>query len=91
MSLAIKKKFPKFYIWQKKIRNRMPCKIEFWDKQYYNVNYKIKQLFKVWINNKSEIKIIAKRTNLLGQDINENTTGIIIEIYEDGTISKTIK
>ncbi len=70
MSLAIKKKFPKFYIWQKKIRNRMPCKIEFWDKQYYNVNYKIKQLFKVWVNNKSEI-IEAKTVykNYKGGDV----------------------
>ena len=63
---------------------------------YYRLTqYDIDGAFEIFdpiaINNKSEIKIIAKRTNLLGQDINENTTGIIIEIYEDGTISKTIK
>ena len=63
---------------------------------YYRLSqYDIDGAFEIFdpiaINNKSEIKIIAKRTNLLGQDINENTTGIIIEIYEDGTISKTIK
>jgi hypothetical protein len=43
------------------------------------------------INNKSQIKIIAKRTNLIGQEVNENETGIIIEIYEDGTLIRTIK
>jgi len=43
------------------------------------------------INNKSQIKIIAKRTNLIGQEVDENETGIIIEIYEDGTLIRTIK
>jgi len=43
------------------------------------------------INNKSQIKIIAKRINLIGQEVDENETGIIIEIYEDGTLIRTIK
>jgi hypothetical protein len=43
------------------------------------------------INNKSQIKIIAKRINLIGQEIDENATGIIIEVYEDGTLKRTIK
>ena len=43
------------------------------------------------INNKSEIKIIAKRINLIGQEVDENETGIVIEIYEDGTLKRTIK
>jgi hypothetical protein len=63
---------------------------------YYRLSqYDIDGAFEVFdpiaINNKSEIKIIAKRTNLLGQEINENATGIIIEIYEDGSIKKIIK
>ena len=43
------------------------------------------------INNRDRINIIAKRINLTGQEVNENATGIIIEIYEDGSIKKTIK
>jgi len=43
------------------------------------------------INNRDRINIIAKRLNLAGQEVNENATGIIIEIYEDGTITRTIK
>lgn len=45
----------------------------------------------ILINNKSEIKIIAKRINLIGQEIDENETGIVIEIYEDGTLKRIIK
>jgi len=43
------------------------------------------------INNRDRINIIAKRINLAGQEVNENATGIIIEIYEDGTIKRIIK
>ena len=43
------------------------------------------------INNRDRINIIAKRINLTGQEVNENATGIIIEIYEDGTIKRIIK
>ena len=43
------------------------------------------------INNKSSIRIVSRRTNLLGQDIDENATGVILEIYEDGTFKRIIK
>ena len=43
------------------------------------------------INNRDRINIIAKRINLAGQEVNENATGIIIEIYEDGSIKRIIK
>ena len=43
------------------------------------------------INNRDRINIIVKRTNLAGQEVNENATGIIIEIYEDGSIKRVIK
>jgi hypothetical protein len=43
------------------------------------------------INNRDRINIIAKRINLAGQEVNENATGIIIEIYEDGSIKRVIK
>ena len=43
------------------------------------------------INNRDRINIIAKRINLAGQEVNENAPGIIIEIYEDGSIKRVIK
>jgi hypothetical protein len=43
------------------------------------------------INNKDRINIITKRINLAGQEVNENATGFIIEIYEDGTIKRVFK
>ena len=43
------------------------------------------------INNIDRINIIAKRINLAGQEVNENATGFIIEIYEDGTIKRVFK
>lgn len=43
------------------------------------------------INNRDRINIIAKRINLAGQEVNENSTGIIIEIYEDGSIKRIIR
>jgi hypothetical protein len=43
------------------------------------------------INNKINSKIPIKITNLLGQEVNEGSTGVIIEIYDDGSIKKTIK
>lgn len=43
------------------------------------------------INNIVKIKKIVKRINLAGQEVNENATGIIIEIYDDGDIIKTIR
>lgn len=43
------------------------------------------------IDNRQRIKQVIRTINLLGQQVNENATGIIIEIYEDGSIRKTIR
>lgn len=43
------------------------------------------------IDNRGRINMIAKRINLAGQEVNENATGFIIEIYEDGTIKRVFK
>jgi hypothetical protein len=57
----------------------------------YDVDGTFETFNPIVINNKSSIKIVSRRTNMLGQDINENATGIIIEVYEDGTLIRTIK
>ena len=43
------------------------------------------------IDNRQRIKQVIRTINLLGQQVDENATGIIIEIYEDGSIRKTIR
>jgi hypothetical protein len=43
------------------------------------------------INNRDTIKIIAKTINAAGQEVGPNTTGIVIEIYTDGTIRRVIR
>jgi hypothetical protein len=43
------------------------------------------------INNRDTIKIIAKTINAAGQEVGQNTTGIVIEIYTDGTIRRVIR
>jgi hypothetical protein len=43
------------------------------------------------INNELKHKEVIKRINQLGQDVNENMIGLIIEFYSDGTSNKIIK
>jgi hypothetical protein len=43
------------------------------------------------IDNRQRIKQVVRTINLLGQLVDENATGVIIEIYEDGSIRKTIR
>jgi hypothetical protein len=45
----------------------------------------------IGIDNRRETKRILKYINTIGQEVTINTTGVIIIVYEDGTISKTIK
>ena len=45
----------------------------------------------ILIDNRNKINKIIKRINMIGQEVNENAKGVIIEIYEDGTMIKTIK
>jgi hypothetical protein len=43
------------------------------------------------INNRDKIKIITKTINAAGQEVGPNATGIVIEIYTDGTIRRVIR
>jgi hypothetical protein len=45
----------------------------------------------IGIDNRRKTKRILKYINTIGQEVTINTTGVIIIVYEDGTISKTIK
>ena len=43
------------------------------------------------ISNHIEEQKIVRRLNLYGQDVDENTTGLIILVYENGTVKKIYK
>ena len=43
------------------------------------------------IDNTYKIKKVVKLINVLGQEVDQNTTGILIEVYEDGSMKRIIK
>ncbi len=43
------------------------------------------------INNTESVKKIVKIVNALGQEVDETTTGVLFEVYEDGTSKKIIR
>lgn len=45
----------------------------------------------VAIDNRTEIKKVVRITNLLGQDVDEYYKGVVIEIYEDNTVSTKLR
>ena len=46
----------------------------------------------VSVDNRENLgKVISMKTNLLGQEINENYRGVVIVIFEDGTSIKIIQ
>jgi hypothetical protein len=53
-------------------------------KEYFNI-------ISIENNTLTKPKTLIKIINMLGQEINENATGLIIYMYSDGTIKKTIK
>jgi hypothetical protein len=62
---------------------------------YYRlVQYDIDGQFKTYgpiaLDNRAKEKKIIKYVNLMGQEVEKNTKGIVIEVYEDGTTSKMI-
>jgi hypothetical protein len=57
----------------------------------YDIDGAYEMFDPIAINNKRSIKTISRRINLLGQDVDENATGVVLEIYEDGTLKRTIK
>jgi hypothetical protein len=43
------------------------------------------------IDNTKKSKEIVKLINILGQEVNQDTKGLIFEVYEDGTMEKIIR
>ena len=45
----------------------------------------------VTIDNRTQNRKLLKVVNMLGQEIDPNTAGQVIEIYDDGTIERTVR
>jgi hypothetical protein len=62
---------------------------------YYLVQYDINGNFKrygpILADNTKKLKKVIMLINTIGQEVDDSATGLLIEIYEDGTTKKIIK
>ena len=60
--------------------------------QQFDIDGQFKTYGPILVTKTITEKKIVKYINLMGQEINpENTTGVVIEIYDDGTMRKMIR
>lgn len=57
----------------------------------YDIDGVYKQYGPIVIDNRTTSNIVVKRINLAGQEVGEDATGFVIEIFENGEVIKTIK
>jgi hypothetical protein len=57
----------------------------------YDFDGKYKEYGPIALDNRRGTKKIAKYINTLGQEVDADTRGIVIIVYEDGSIEKTIR
>lgn len=57
----------------------------------YDYDGKFKEYGPIGMNNTLKPSKLLKIINLMGQEIGENYKGIVIEVYEDGTIIRTLR
>jgi hypothetical protein len=66
--------------------------ITYYRLQQFDIDGKCKTYGPILVTKTTKSKKIVKYINLMGQEINpNNTSGIIIEIYDDGTMKKMIR
>ncbi len=65
MSLAIKKIFPNFYKFSKKITNQIPMKTSLWNNKNYNFNLRIYKMLNLWKSGElgEEAKLVYRHYN----------------------------
>lgn len=59
--------------------------------QQFDIDGKFETYGPIVITRDSTNKKIVKYINLLGQEVNETYSGVVFEVYEDGTMRKTIR
>jgi hypothetical protein len=74
------------------LHNSPPSTINY----YYLVQYDIDGNFKRYdppliVDNTEKLKIVIRVINTLGQTVDDHATGLLIEIYEDGTCKKILR
>lgn len=57
----------------------------------YDLDGNVKEYGPISIDNRIKLKKVIRVVNLLGQTITEDGSGILIEIYEDGTVKKVYR
>lgn len=62
--------------------------INYYKLTQYDLDGKSKEYGPISIDNRTKLKKVIRVVNLLGQAVTDEGTGILIEIYEDGTIKK---
>jgi hypothetical protein len=65
--------------------------INYYRLKQFDIDGTNKEYGPIAIDNRRDLKKVIRTINLLGQQVNESATGIVIEIYEDGTMRKTIR
>jgi hypothetical protein len=62
--------------------------INYYKLTQYDLDGKSKEYGPISIDNRTKLKKVIRVVNLLGQAVTDEGTGILIEIYEDGTVKK---
>ena len=57
----------------------------------YDIDGKFELYGPIALNNEIKEKKIIKYVNLMGQEISPETSGVVFEVYEDGTSKKIIR
>jgi hypothetical protein len=65
--------------------------INYYRLKQFDIDGTNKEYGPIAIDNRRDLKKVIRTINLLGQQVNESAAGIVIEIYEDGTMRKTIR
>lgn len=65
--------------------------INYYQLKQVDMDGKFKYYGPISIDNRIKTKKIVKYFNLIGQEVSEDTTGIIFVLYEDGTFKKIIR
>jgi len=57
----------------------------------YDYDGEFKEYGPIGMNNTLKQSKLLRSTNLIGQEIDENYRGVVLEVYEDGTIIRTLR
>ncbi len=73
------------------IDNEFPSVLNYYRIKQYDNDGSFKIYGPVVVDNMASEKVVVKVINLLGQDVDEFATGVLFEVYEDGTSSKIMR